>query len=40
MVRDSQGAAAGTLIFGIFAVLAKFERELIVERTKAGIAAA
>src|SRR5215510_14274822 len=31
---------AGKLIFGIFAALAEFERELIVERTKAGLAAA
>jgi DNA invertase Pin-like site-specific DNA recombinase len=30
----------GRMIFGIFAVLAEFERELIVERTKAGLAAA
>src|SRR3546814_20961825 len=32
--------ANGRLIFGIFAALAEFERELIVERTKAGLAAA
>ncbi len=32
--------AAGKLVFGIFAALAEFERALIVERTKAGIAAA
>lgn len=32
--------AAGKLILGIFAALAEFERELIVERTKAGLAAA
>jgi DNA invertase Pin-like site-specific DNA recombinase len=32
--------AAGKLIFGIFAALAEFERELIVERTKAGLVAA
>ena len=31
---------AGKLNFGIFAALAEFERELIVERTKAGLAAA
>src|SRR5215470_17438120 len=31
---------SGKLVFGIFAALAEFERELIVERTKAGIAAA
>ena len=30
--------AAGKLVFGIFAALAEFERELIVERTKAGLA--
>jgi DNA invertase Pin-like site-specific DNA recombinase len=45
-VLTGQGAhidtttAAGKLIFGIFAALAEFERELIVECTKAGIAAA
>jgi DNA invertase Pin-like site-specific DNA recombinase len=32
--------ASGRLVFGIFASLAEFERELIVERTKAGLAAA
>jgi DNA invertase Pin-like site-specific DNA recombinase len=32
--------AAGKLVFGIFAALAEFERELIVERTKAGLVAA
>lgn len=30
----------GRLVFGIFAALAEFERELIVERTKAGLQAA
>ena len=30
----------GRLIFGMFAALAEFERELIIERTKAGLAAA
>lgn len=45
-VLSGQGAnidtasAEGKLIFGIFAALAEFERELIVERTKAGLAAA
>jgi DNA invertase Pin-like site-specific DNA recombinase len=32
--------ASGKLIFGIFAALAEFERELIRERTMAGLAAA
>lgn len=32
--------ANGRLVFGIFAALAEFERALIVERTKAGLAAA
>ncbi len=32
--------ANGRLIFGIFATLAEFERELIAERTSAGLAAA
>ena len=31
---------SGKLVFGIFAALAEFERELIVERTMAGLAAA
>ena len=45
-VLTGQGAAvdtttpAGKLAFGIFAAIAEFERELIVERTKAGLAAA
>ena len=45
-VLTGQGAAidtttpAGKLIFGIFAALAEFERELITERTRAGLAAA
>jgi len=45
-VLTGQGAAidtttpAGKLIFGIFAALAEFERELIAERTRAGLAAA
>jgi DNA invertase Pin-like site-specific DNA recombinase len=32
--------ASGKLVFGIFAALAEFERELIAERTRAGLAAA
>ncbi len=32
--------SAGKLVFGIFAALAEFERDLISERTKAGLAAA
>ena len=32
--------AAGKPVFGIFAALAEFERELIAERTRAGLAAA
>lgn len=32
--------ASGKLVFGIFAALSEFERELIKERTKAGLAAA
>src|SRR5215212_8416464 len=30
----------GRLMFGVFAALAEFERELIVERTRAGLASA
>lgn len=33
-------SAAGKLVFGIFAALAEFERELIAERTHAGLASA
>ncbi|WP_426575398.1 recombinase family protein (plasmid) [Xenorhabdus stockiae] len=45
-VLTGQGAAidtttaAGKLVFGIFAALAEFERELISERTLAGLASA
>jgi DNA invertase Pin-like site-specific DNA recombinase len=45
-VLTGQGAsidtttANGKLVFGVFAALAEFERELIVERTRAGLAAA
>jgi DNA invertase Pin-like site-specific DNA recombinase len=31
---------AGKLVFGIFAALAEYERELISERTTAGLASA
>ena len=34
------GTASGRLVFGIFAALAEFERELIRERTRAGLVAA
>ena len=45
-VLTGQGAnidtttANGRLVFGIFAALAEFERELIIERTKDGLASA
>jgi DNA invertase Pin-like site-specific DNA recombinase len=32
--------ASGKLVFGIFAALAEFERDLVIERTKAGLLAA
>ena len=37
---DTTIAAAGRLVFGIFAALAEFERELTRERTLAGLTAA
>src|SRR3546814_10958894 len=46
LFRSGHGAAidtttaAGKLVFGIFAALAEFERELIAERTVAGLASA
>ena len=36
----SKWTSRGRLFFGMFAVMAEFERELIRERTKAGMAAA
>ena len=39
-VQIDTTTAAGRLVFGIFAALAKFERELIRERTAAGLKAA
>jgi DNA invertase Pin-like site-specific DNA recombinase len=45
-VLTGQGAAidtttpAGKLVFGIFASLAEFERDLISERTRVGLASA
>jgi len=45
-VLTGQGAqidtttAHGKMVFGVFAALAKFERELIIERTRAGLASA
>jgi len=32
--------AHGKMVFGVFAALAEFERELIIERTRAGLASA
>ena len=37
---DTTTTAAGRLVFGIFAALAEFERELMRERTLAGLKAA
>ncbi len=45
-VLTGQGAqidtttAHGKMVFGVFAALAEFERELIIERTRAGLASA
>lgn len=38
--RIETSSAAGRLVFHVFAALAEFERQLIVERTHAGLAAA
>ena len=38
--RIEAGTASGDLIFHVFAALAEFERELIRERTQAGLASA
>lgn len=38
--RIETGSAGGKLVFHLFAALAEFERSLIQERTRAGIAAA
>lgn len=40
LVNTVHDLTAGKLVFGIFAALAEFERELITERTKAGLASA
>ena len=39
-VEIDTGTANGRLVFAIFAALAEFERELIAERTRAGLVAA
>jgi len=39
-VQIDTRTAGGRLIFGIFAALAEFERDLIRERVNAGLAAA
>jgi DNA invertase Pin-like site-specific DNA recombinase len=38
--HDDTTCASGELIFNLFSALAQFERRLIQERTKAGLAAA
>ena len=40
MEKIETGSAAGRLVFHVFAALAEFERNLIRERTRAGLAAA
>ncbi len=40
LYHDYTTTPNGRLVFGLFAALAEFERELIVERTNAGLAAA
>jgi|GEM_PF-5358896 len=37
---DTTTATGGKLVFGVFATLAEFEREMIKERTLAGVASA
>ena len=39
-VKDDTSSAAGELIFHVFGAIAHFERSLLLERTKDGIAAA
>jgi len=40
LVDTVSGTSTGRLVFHLFAALAEFERDLIVDRTQAGLAAA